>query len=153
MIYMENAIVRKAKLEDIDNGLLKAYIDGYRFHQNGRPDIFSNMSDEELKNKLLKDFDRLEILVALNNDVVVGYIAYEIKEKSYKKMYIDQLAISNEFKKQGFGKQLIDEIIKNAKENDCKRIEFNCWMFNENALAIYDHLGFKRQRIMYEIDL
>ena len=145
--------VRKANLEDIDKGLLKAYIDGYRFHQNGRPDIFSNMSDEELKNKLIKDFDRLEILVALKEDEIVGYIAYEIKEKSYKKMYIDQLAVRNEFKKQGFGKLLIDEVKNIGIETDCKRIEFNCWMFNENALALYDHLGFERQRVMYEMKL
>ena len=38
----------------------------------------------------------------------------------------------------------------NKKENNCKKIEFNCWTFNENALAVYDHMGFKRQRIIYE---
>ena len=148
---MEN--VRKATLEDIDKGLLKAYIDGYRFHQNGRPDIFSNMSDEELKNKLIKDFDRLEIRVALKEDEIVGYIAFEIKEKSYKKMYIDQLAIRNEFKKQGFGKILINEVKRIGLENNCKQITFVCWQFNENAIDFYDNLGFDKQSIIYEMKL
>ena len=53
----------------------------------------------------------------------------------------------------GFGKILINEVKRIGLEKDCKRIEFNCWMFNENALAMYDHLGFERQRIMYEMKL
>ena len=40
-----------------------------------------------------------------------------------------------------------------AEENNCDRIELNCWMFNENALAMYEHIGFKKQRIMYEMKL
>ena len=150
---MTNIEVRKARLEDIDNGLLKAFIDGYRFHQKGRPDIFINITDEELKNNLLKDFERLEILIAINENEIVGYLAYEIKEKHYKKLYIDQIAVRNEFRKHGFGKILINEVKRIGLEKDCKRIEFNCWMFNENALAMYDHLGFERQRIMYEMKL
>ena len=150
---MTNIEVRKARLEDIDNGLLKAFIDGYRFHQKGRPDIFINITDEELKNNLLKDFERLEILIAINENEIVGYLAYEIKEKNYKKLYIDQIAVCSEFRKHGFGKILINEVKRIGLEKDCKRIEFNCWMFNENALAMYDHLGFERQRIMYEMKL
>lgn len=150
---MDNVIVRDALLEDIDKGLLNAYIDGYRYHQEGRPDVFSQMSDEELKHKLLKDFDRLKIIVSESENEITGYIAYEIKEKTYKKLYIDQLAVREDFRKQGFGKLLLDEIKKIALEKDCRRIEFNCWMFNENALAMYDHLGFQRQRVMYEMKL
>ena len=150
---MEDLIIRKAEIKDIDKGLLKAYIEGYNFHKNGRPDIFMNISDEELRNKLLKDFDRLEILVAIKENRIKGYIAYEIKEKFHKKLYIDQLAVCEESKNQGFGRALIDEVKKIASEENCIRIEFNCWMFNKNALAIYDHLGFEKQRIMYEMKL
>ena len=148
-----NIELRKASLEDINKGLLEAYIDGYRFHQEGRPDIFEEMTVEQCKNKILKDFDRLEILVALKDDVITGYISYEIKEKSYKKLYIDQLAVANKFKGQGFGKLLIEEVKKIAKEEGCRRIEFNCWMFNTHAQGMYEHLGFQKQRIMYEMKI
>ena len=150
---MKNIEVRKAILEDIDKGLLKAYIYGYRFHQNGRPDIFSDMTEEELKNKLLEDFEKLRIVVAIANSEIVGYIAFDIKEKNYKKLYINQLVVRNEFQKQGVAKILINEIKRIGLENNCKRIEFNCWMFNENALAMYDHLEFEKQRIIYEMKL
>ena len=38
----------------------------------------------------------------------------------------------------------IDEI---AKEENCERIELECWAFNENALGMYEHLGFGEQRV------
>ena len=148
-----NIELRKATQEDLNKGLLEAYIDGYRFHQEGRPDIFNIESDEVLKNKIIKDFDRLEIIVSTFNDEVTGYISYEIKERDYKKMYIDQLAVRNSFKKQGFGKLLMNKVKEIAIEEGCKRIEFNCWMFNESAQAMHEHLGYQKQRIMYEMKI
>ena len=35
-----------ATFDDIDNGLLSVFIEGYRYHQKGRPDIFKNLSEE-----------------------------------------------------------------------------------------------------------
>ena len=46
--------IREATLEDVDNGLLEVFIEGYRYHQNGRPDIFQIQSDEDLKKDLEK---------------------------------------------------------------------------------------------------
>ena len=40
-----------------------------------------------------------------------------------------------------------------AIENNCDRIELSCWLFNKNALEMYEHIGFDRQRIMYEMKL
>ena len=47
----------------------------------------------------------------------------------------------------------MNELIKIGKENNCERVELDCWTFNENALAMYEHIGFKKQRIMFEYDL
>lgn len=146
--------IRKAELNDIDKGLLEVFIDGYRYHQNGRPDIFTIQSDEELKEDLMRIFESDSMIVLLNDDRVIGYLSYKIKEKKGNKlMDIDQLVIKEGIRGKGFGKMLIEEAKKIANDNDCVRIVFNCWTFNENALNVYDHLGFKRQRIMYEMSL
>ena len=47
----------------------------------------------------------------------------------------------------------MDEAKNIALKNKCDRIELNCWMFNENALAMYEHIGYNRQRIIYEMKL
>ena len=144
-----NFSIREATLNDIDNGLLKVFIEGYRYHQNGRPDIFDNVSDEELKNNLIKVLEELPVIVILDNGTVVGYLAYFIK-KHRKKLEVDQLVILEEYRGKGLGKKLMDEATRIAKANECNRIELNCWLFNENALAMYEHIGYVRQRTIYE---
>ena len=145
--------IRKAKQEDINNGLLEVFIEGYRYHQNGRPDIFTINSNEELKKDLLRIFESDSIIVITNDNNILGYLSYKIKEKRVKLMDIDQLVIKENVRGQGLGRRLMEEAKKIAKDNNCVRIVFNCWSFNENALKVYDHMGFKRQRIMYEMDL
>ena len=148
-----NYSIREATLNDFDKGLLKVFIEGYRYHQNGRPDIFANITDNDLKNDLIANFDRLNTIVILEDESIVGYLSYKIKEKHTKKLDVDQLVILEQYRGKGLGKKLMDEAKKIAIDNGCDRIELNCWMFNENALAMYEHIGYNRQRIIYEMEL
>ena len=148
-----NYSIREATLNDFDKGLLKVFIEGYRYHQNGRPDIFANISDNDLKNDLIENFDRLNTIVILEDESIVGYLSYKIKEKHTKKLDVDQLVILEQYRGKGLGKKLMDEAKKIAIDNGCDRIELNCWMFNKNALAMYEHIGYNRQRIIYEMKL
>ena len=145
--------IREASLLDIENGLLEVFIDGYRYHQYGRPDIFENLSDEELKQDLIKNFESFTIIVLTENNKIVGYLAYRIKEKHVKKLDVDQLVISKDSRNKGYGKMLMNETKNIAKKLGCARIELNCWLFNEKALAMYEHIGFERQRIIYEMKI
>ena len=148
-----NLEIREANISDIDCGLLEVYIEGYRYHQNGRPDIFPNISDEDLKNDLIKNFDRLSTIVILDNDHIVGYLSYNIKKRHTAKLNVDQLIITEKYRGKGLGQKLMEEAKRIAKDNDCDRIELNCWLFNENALAMYEHIGYNRQRIIYELKI
>ena len=145
--------IREANINDIENGLLEVFIDGYRYHQNGRPDIFKELSDEELKQDLIKNFESLTTIVLTENNEIVGYLAYRIKEKHVKKLDVDQLVISKNSRNKGYGKMLMNEVKNIAKKTGCARIELNCWIFNENALAMYEHIVFERQIIIYEMKI
>lgn len=148
-----NLKIKEASLDDINNGLLEVYVEGYRYHQKGRPDIFSNITDEELKNDLIQNFEKLKTIVITDNELVVGYVSYSIKKHHTSKLDVNQLVILEKYRGKGLGKKLMDEAKKIAKENNCDRIELNCWLFNENALAMYEHIGYNRQRIIYEMKL
>lgn len=148
-----NFKIKEATISDIDDGLLDVFIEGYRYHQNGRPDIFLKISDNDLKNELLENFEKLNTIVMLEGERIVGYLSYNIKEKQTKKLDVDQLVILEKYRGKGLGKKLMDEARKIAIKNHCDRIELNCWMFNENALAVYEHIGYNRQRIIYEMKL
>ena len=145
--------IREATIDDIDKGLLKVFIEGYRYHENGRPDIFLHVSDEDLKNDLIQNFNRLNTIVILDDKNIVGYLSYIIKKNRKIKLDVDQIIILEQYRGKGLGKQLMDEAKKIAIENDCDRIELNCWLFNENALNMYEHIGYDRQRIIYEMKL
>ena len=146
-------ITREATLNDLDKGLLKVFIEGYRYHQNGRSDIFADLTDEELKNDLINNFDRLQTIVILDKGNIVGYLSYIIKKRHTSKLDVDQLVVLEQYRGKGLGKKLMDEVKKIAKENECDRIELNCWLFNENAINMYEHIGFDRQRIIYEMKI
>ena len=145
--------IREATINDLNNGLLKVFIEGYRYHQNGRPDVFADLSDEDLKKDLIKQFENLSILVITDNDIIIGYLAYKIKEKHVKKLDVDQLIITEKYRRKGLGKALMNEAKDIALKNNCDRIELNCWTFNEEAITMYEHIGFERQRIVYEMPL
>ena len=130
-------MVREATTDDIDKGLLEVFIEGYRYHQNGRPDIFSNLSDEQLRKDLIENMERLSTIVITDKDKIVGYLSYVIKKRHTKKLDVDQLVIKESFRGKGYGKQLMEEAKNIAIQNNCDRIELNCWMFNESALEMY----------------
>lgn len=148
-------LIRQANKNDIDKNLLKLYIDGFYMHYNKRKDIFSYKGIEELKNNLI---DMLEnsnevLFVIEKNENIIGYAALQIKDKNTKSIWIDEIIIDNNYRNNGYGKRLIDEILKFAKENKCQRIELNCWSFNDNALKFYDKLGFNPQRVIFEKEI
>lgn len=145
--------IRRVIDSDIDNGLLDVYIEGYNYHVNGRPDIFMKLTDEQMKKDLLDIINYFPTLVIEDNNKIVGYLAYKIKERHTKKLDVDQLVILEHYRGQGLGKKLMEEVKRIAIEENCDRIELNCWMFNEKALGMYEHIGFDKQRIMYEMKL
>ena len=148
-----NITIRNATIEDVDNGLLDVFIEGYKVHQKARPDIFLCTDNDILRQNLINSMENSTVLVVLNDESIVGYLSYIIKGNKSKKMNVDELVILEKYRGKGLGKRMINEAKKKAKENNCDRIELNCWLFNENALAMYEHIGFKKQRIMYEMKI
>lgn len=147
--------IREATINDIDNNLLNLYIEGFNMHYENRKDIFTKRENDELKNYLidmLNNEDKI-IFVIEDNEVIVGYAALQIKNKTSKSIWIDEIIVDSNYRNKGYGKKLIDEIYKYAKENDCIRVELNCWSFNSGAHEFYDKLDFKQQRVVYEKEI
>ena len=145
--------VRKAKLEDIGMNLLDLYIDGFKYHYNSRPDVFLDKDERNLKDDLMNTINNSNILILEKDEKILGYVVYQIKEKNEKIMWIDELVVDKNNRHMGNGKKLMKKIEKIAKEEDCKRVEFCCWSFNQNAMDMYKHMGYKEQRVILEMDL
>lgn len=143
---------RNAKLEDIGN-LLDLYIDGFKYHYKGRPDVFLDKDEKKLKDDLMNTIHNSNILILEKDQKILGYVIYQIKEKHNKIMWIDELVVDKNNRKMGNGKKLMEKVKEIAKEEGCKRVEFCCWSFNQNAMDMYKHIGFKEQRVILEMDL
>jgi len=146
-------IIRGANIKDIDNNLLKIYIDGFRYHYNNRIDVFQNKTDDELKENLINTLEENKVIVLEKEEKIIGYISYYIKIKYDNILWINELVIDEHYRNKGYGTMMLKEIIKIAKEEKCKRVEFNCWSFNENAIKLYESLGFREQRKIMEINI
>ena len=125
--------IRKACLEDIENNLLNLYQELFEYHYNNRPETFKKSNIKELKQEVV---DKI-------NDIIVIEEEGRIQE---------QVIVDKKSRNKGYLKELINYIKKIAKERECSRIELCCWEFNQNAKEVYEHLGFKTQRTIYELE-
>ncbi len=87
------------------------------------------------------------VLLAKEGDKSVGYAFYFFTYSSFrakKTLYLEDIFISENFRKFGIGKMLFDELIKIAKKNKCGRMEWCVLDWNINAIKFYDKLGAKQ---------
>ena len=95
-------------------------------------------SIENLENQMDKG-QVFELLFEDSN--VVGYLSYEFNCKETGLLKIHKIYLLPETQGKGFGKFMIDEVIKIAKENQQKGIFLNVNKYNK-AQFFYNKLGF-----------
>ncbi len=124
-------------------------------HHNELPSIFKkpiDASDVTCFSKKLED-DNTLYLGAFIDSVLVGYIVLEIKRIKNNDILVDNMVLSIEsvivdkdFRGKGIGKKLINKGYDYARENGITEIELTVWEFNEKALKLYLHEGFRPLR-------
>lgn len=142
--------VRNACVNDVDLGLLELYIECFKIHYNERKDVFFYKSKSDLKDELLRKIDYSFVME--KDGLIIGFISYDIKESVNRVLWINDLIVSKKYRRMGYGRKLINKIKDIANLNNCKRIEFYCWNFND-ANEFYKHLNFEVQKVVYEINL
>ena len=143
--------IRKACLEDIENNLLNLYQELFEYHYNNRPEIFKKSNIKELKQELVDKIN--DIIVIEAEGGIQAFAIYTTKDRmSQKVLFIEQVIVDKKSRNKGYFKELINYIKKIAKERECSRIELCCWEFNIKAKEIYEHLGFNKQRTIYELE-
>jgi ribosomal protein S18 acetylase RimI-like enzyme len=95
-------------------------------------------SIENLENQM----DNGQVFKLLFEDSnVVGYLSYEFNCKETGLLKIHKIYLLPETQGKGFGKFMIDEVIKIAKSNQQKGVFLNVNKYN-NAQFFYEKLGF-----------
>ncbi|MBU1046857.1 GNAT family N-acetyltransferase [Patescibacteria group bacterium] len=144
--------IKKAKKEDYYS-FLEILEESEEKHRLGVPWRYKKPESEFFtKNdfeKMIKD-QNCNFLIAKEDEKVLGYIiAYkkEISETSILKprkyIFINDLAVKDNYKRQGVGSLLMEKIEEWAREIKINEIELNVWFFNKEAFSFYEERGYK----------
>jgi GNAT superfamily N-acetyltransferase len=73
----------------------------------------------------------------------VGVSLYYIKYSTWKGkcVFLEDIIVTEEYRKYGIGKKLFDEVVKVAKEMGARRMEWQVLEWNEPAIKFYEKLN------------
>ena len=153
--------IRQANKNDITQ-MVPLLDEVSKLHIEKRPDVFKIKSHEEIKSNLeemIQDESNF-ILIAEDKQVAVGVIICKVREinnhtnlKNTKFLWINEICVKQEYRRNGIGRSLIEKAKEIAKANNCLRLELNCWELNEEAMKFYENQGLTTQRRVMEINI
>lgn len=155
---MDNIIIRKANINDLEN-IQKLNKELFILeHDNYDPNLIINWPFENFGTKYFIDMINNQIiLVAEKNNNIVGYLAGTIDKKftyvDKKTAEIENLFILDKYRNLGIGKMLISEFKKICKENNVKRIIVTAASQNIKAINFYKSQGFEDKKVTLKIDM
>jgi GNAT superfamily N-acetyltransferase len=115
--------------------------------------------DKPLNRKLLRIvFDHAltsewqKYLCAVENDRVIGFGSLTIKNNLWQEGYIahiDELVVDSEYRGKGIGTQLLQQLMIQAKEKGCRRIELDTAFHRKEAHRFYEQQGFENRAYLF----
>ena len=105
--------------------------------------VFDDPIVESSSREFLVD-PRHRLAVALDNDVVVGFVSaviYVHPDKPAPELWINEIGVAPTHQRQGIGKALMQEILEEAKRSGCSEAWVLTDRANLPAMAMYKSAG------------
>jgi len=100
-------------------------------------------TEESLKESIFKN-KRAEVVILELNEEAIGYALYFYNYSTFigkSGLYLEDIFIKKEARGKGIGKEVFKFLVKKAKEEGCKRMEWTCLNWNEPSIKFYKSLG------------
>ncbi len=136
----EHCTIEKVTSDNFDK-LLGLIIALAEFEKLAPPDREAQM---RLRNDCFAKQPKFESYLGFFDGTAVGYvIIFETYSSFLAKptLYLEDLFVLPEYRKQGIGYNLIQFLVRLALERGCGRMEWQVLDWNENAIKFYDRLG------------
>lgn len=131
-------LIDKLKIDDLE-GLKEVYEEGF---EGSNSDLSRMLETFEA----IKDNPDYYILVATTDGKVVGtvmgVVCYELFGKCLPFMVVENIAILNDYRRQGIAKQLLVKLEEHANERKCNMILFVSSAHRTGAHKLYESLGY-----------
>ena len=151
-----NINIRKAERSDYIQ-FKNLMVQLQQHHINLRPDVYRMSEDFFTEATFDKLLEECNVLVAADeNGQIAGAVSYSIMDMKgaiihpFKSLWISDLVISENHRRQGIGSMLMEKVKETAKENDVDRIQLNVSSYNTDAVKLYEKLGFTPEMIKME---
>ena len=153
--------IRFAEHQDIP-GILELLRQVGKVHHDGRPDLFRSDAQKYGASQVIAMLNQptAPIFVAVEGKRLLGYCFCVMQGHAddpvftdYTSLYIDDLCIDETCRGQGIGKALYDAAVVYATDHNCYNVTLNVWTGNPGAVAFYEKLGLKPQKIGMEMIL
>jgi GNAT superfamily N-acetyltransferase len=84
-----------------------------------------------------------EFFVAEAENKIVGMALYYIKYSTWKGkcLFLEDIIVTESFRKSGIGKKLFDEVVNVAKEKKVRRMEWQVLEWNTPAIKFYEKVN------------
>ena len=150
--------IRFAEKQDV-GGILALLKQVGAVHHEGRPDLFRCGAQKYGASQVLAMLSSKDspIFVAVEEEKVLGYCFCQMQSHPQDpvlcdvlSLYIDDLCVDENIRGKGVGKALYEAVCRYAKMRKCYNITLNVWACNESAMAFYEKMGLKTQKIGLE---
>ena len=135
-----NISIRKAKSDDVPAivGLMREFAEFEKLSQ------FLEINEENLREVLFGEDAFVHGMVAVDGENLAAYAIFYPHFSSFrgqKSVYLEDIYISEMYRKSGLGEMLIKEIAKTGREFGAVRMDFQVLNWNAPAIGFYKKHG------------
>lgn len=101
-------------------------------------------TEEQLRDQLFGNPPKAEVLFACENDVPVGFALFFHNFSTFLAkpgLYVEDLFVLQDFRGKGYGRALMIQLARIARDRECGRLEWTVLNWNQPARDFYDSLG------------
>lgn len=136
---IDNLKIRETSEEDC--GLILSFIKEIAEYEKLSDEV---VATEDILKESIFNNNRAEVVIVELDSKAVGYALYFYNFSTFNGksgLYLEDLFIKKEFRGRGIGKEVFKFLVKKAKKEDCKRMEWSCLDWNEPSIKFYKSLG------------
>lgn len=133
---MANIVIRNGEKKDIKSVL--SLIKELAVYEKLADEV--EISENQLTEDGFGEKPLYGLIVASENEIIIGIVIYYFRYSTWKgkRLYIEDIVVTENKRGNGIGKKLFDHTIKTAKELKCRGINWLVLGWNKSAINFYD---------------